>query len=131
MYKLHCKAGLPDGLFLKQKIPIWLILNSLAMEVVSIFCGHLYIVCPFGIFYGESIYFSTVLVRFTKKNLAVLLQRCSCGSWLMKYLQSCGQALFQDTLFSCIAKEDESVRFQQKCNFLSTPFQTCWIILID
>jgi hypothetical protein len=122
MYKLHCKAGLPDGLFLKQKIPIWLILNSLAMEVVSIFCGHLYIVCPFGIFYGESIYFSTVLVRFTKKNLAVLLQRCSCGSWLMKYLQSCGQALFSRHPFFLHSKRGRKRSFSAEVQFSLNSF---------
>jgi hypothetical protein len=36
-----CESGLPDGLFFKPKIPIWVILEGLRMENAGIFYGPL------------------------------------------------------------------------------------------
>jgi hypothetical protein len=70
-------AGLPDGLFSKQKSKFGKILEGLAMEDVGIFYGHLvhftvfcYILLTSGIVFGNLVYFSVLvfyghLVHFT------------------------------------------------------------------
>jgi hypothetical protein len=74
---LCCMTGLPDSIFLKQKIKIWVnfirAFNGISLEEVGIIFAHLvyftdiwYHLWPFGIF-------PTVLVRITEKNLATLL----------------------------------------------------------
>jgi hypothetical protein len=54
------KPGLPDGIFSNQKSQFGQILEGLAMENVSLFCGHFinfpaiwYILWPFGKFCGH------------------------------------------------------------------------------
>jgi hypothetical protein len=44
-------AGLPDGLFSNQKIPIWVNFRGPSIEKCC------YILTPFGIFYGQIGYF--------------------------------------------------------------------------
>jgi hypothetical protein len=75
------RAGLPDGMFSNQNSQFGKILEGLAMEDVSIFCGHsvyltviLYIFRPFTIVCGHLVYFSPFwYLCCTKKNLASLV----------------------------------------------------------
>jgi hypothetical protein len=72
------QAGLPDGIFSKQKSQFGKIFYSLTLDDVGIFyrhsvyfTGNWYSLCPFGIFCGHLVFFP-VLVCCTKKNLAAL-----------------------------------------------------------
>jgi hypothetical protein len=46
--------GLPDGIFFKPKIPIWVNLGG------SCNGRCWYVICPFGLFYGYLVYFGVI-----------------------------------------------------------------------
>jgi hypothetical protein len=71
-------AGLPDGLFSKQKSKYGKFLEGLALEDVVIFCGHLvyfstiwYNIWIFGTFCGNLAYISRFGMLY-QENLATL-----------------------------------------------------------
>jgi hypothetical protein len=75
---LRWKAGLPDGMVFKPKIPIWVNFGRSCKEDVSIFWRHFvyitakwYILWPLGKCRGYLVYCFPVLYR---KNLATLLE---------------------------------------------------------
>jgi hypothetical protein len=76
---------LPDGIFFKPKIPIWVIFYELALEGVGIFYSHLVYLQTFGVIYAHLVYywlfctFSPVLVSISEKNLATLLWTLTTG----------------------------------------------------
>jgi hypothetical protein len=67
---------LPDGIFSKPKIPIWVNFEGIAMEDVCNFMSVLSILMPNGTFYAHSVHFLVtyfpVLVCCIEKNLATL-----------------------------------------------------------
>jgi hypothetical protein len=53
-------------LIFKPKIQIWVNLEGLAMEDVGIFNGHLVYLRPFGVFYGNLLYFIVIWYIFSR-----------------------------------------------------------------
>jgi hypothetical protein len=74
----HLRTGLPDGIFSNQKYLFGLILESLAMEDIGIFYGHLFFFWSLGILCSHLVYVMVIwyifsfLVCCAKKNLATL-----------------------------------------------------------
>jgi hypothetical protein len=76
----HCLAGLPDGMFFKPKVPIWVNFGGSCdgkywyiLWLLGIFCGHLpnfVAICHILWLFGMNF---PVLVCCTTKNLATLL----------------------------------------------------------
>jgi hypothetical protein len=70
---LFC-AGLPDCIFLNQKVQIGVyIWSALEWKMLAYFKAILNILCPFGICYDNFGIFFPVLVYCTKKTLAALV----------------------------------------------------------
>jgi hypothetical protein len=98
-------AGLPDGLFSKQKSKFGSILEGFGIERVGIFFGHLeyitaiwYVLWPFGNLFAIWC-ISPVLVYYVEKNLATLLGSPKVS---FKYdsfsLEKNGKAIFCEAL---------------------------------
>jgi hypothetical protein len=69
-----CHIRVASWYIFKPKIPIWVILEGLAMEDVGTFYGHLvyfvviwYILLPFGKFYGYLLTFSSLVFFYQEK----------------------------------------------------------------
>jgi hypothetical protein len=80
-------AGLPDGLFSNQKIPIWVYFGGPGIETFGIFMTIWNILRPFGKVYGSLVLFRVIWYYFSRFDT---LDRAKSGNpaWQTTYVRT-------------------------------------------